>query len=67
MSYFNNTNVERISEEAHGDFFSFTTPESQTLYDLGLDSLYDDISLSDFSVSGVCDYEKLSGKINDNI
>ncbi len=67
MSYFNNTNFERISEEAHGDISSFPTHEIQTLLDLGLDTLYDDLFLSDFSVSGECDLAQLSGKIKDNI
>ncbi len=61
MSHINNISFERISEEANGDAFSLLNT-SDSLADLGFD-FFDESSLSDFAVDGVCDFVKLAGRL----
>ncbi len=66
MSYTIHMNNDRISEEAHGDIFSFLT-EHETLTELGLDGLSDDIFQFDIPIVGTCDMMKLTGKLKIDI
>jgi hypothetical protein len=64
MTHINNTSVEHISIEAHGDVFSFLTPENDLISNLGLELLFDESNAPNFPVAGVCDFETFTGKIN---
>jgi hypothetical protein len=58
MSHFNNISFERISEEANGDAHSLqNTSDSLEGFDL---DLFNESSLSDFAVHGICDFVKLA-------
>ena len=67
MSYTINMNSDRISEEALGGFLSYLLSENETLNELGLDSLSDDIFSFDLAVDGTCDLMQLTGKLKIDI
>ncbi len=63
MSYNNSASFDRVSEEANGDVLLFpdtTDPFS----DLGFEFLFDESSLSDIPVAGVCDFPNFTGRLN---
>jgi hypothetical protein len=62
MSHINFIGSEQISEEANGDLISFLSDNDPSF---GLESLFDDeASLSDFPISGTCDFLNFAGRLN---
>ncbi len=64
MSFYNNMHFERISEEANADVLLFPN-SSDPFLDMDLD-LFNESSLSDISISGVCDYTNFVGRLKLN-
>jgi len=64
MSQSSTTSFERISEEAHGDVFSFLSNGDNPFADLDFDLFSDESNPIDFPIAGTCDYTHFTGRIN---